>query len=257
MSSRYIACLKQGTGYSADYVNNLYNSVNKHCTLDYTFVCVTDDSTDLLQDIKVIKIPEYVNNIKWSEKLPGCWGKPYLFSKDIQLTGTILYFDLDVVISGNIDKLFDYNHEEWCTIHDYNPRGKRLSRMNSSVMRFPAGEMSFIWENMLINLESIKERLHGGGKEDQAWIDEQTSKYNYLSFKYPDEWCLSWKFNIRNKKYSLQSTGNRSSTHTGPGTVKTGCIEDVTPPPDCCVCIFHGDPKPHNCLDPWVINNWR
>ena len=33
-------------------------------------------------------------------------------------------------------------------------------------------------------------------------------------------------------------------------------IEDVKPPAECCICVFHGDPNPHNCEDPWVEINW-
>lgn len=255
--NRYIVCLKQGTGYTAEYVNNLYRSVNRNCTLDFTFVCVTDDKAGISQDIKIINIPETVNGVEWSSAVPGCWGKPYLFSQDLPLSGTILYFDLDIVLAGNIDKLFTYHPGQWCTIHDYSPQRARMKRMNSSVMRFPTGKMSYIWKNLLEDLDNIKKRLHGGGKEDQAWIDEQTLASSDSATMFPDEWCMSWKFNIRKKKYSLRNGGSRSSTHTGPGNKKTGIIEDVTPPEDCCVCIFHGDPKPHNCLDPWVIENWR
>jgi len=84
----YILCLKHGTKYSAEYVNKLYNMVARNCTLDYEFVCLTDDPKGINENIKILPLPGH---------LQGWWCKPYMFSKDLPLKGTVLYMDLDVV----------------------------------------------------------------------------------------------------------------------------------------------------------------
>ena len=33
--------------------------------------------------------------------------------------------------------------------------------------------------------------------------------------------------------------------------------EDVVPRVECCVVVFHGDPNPEKCQDPWVVENWK
>ena len=106
----YVLCLKHGTKYSSDYVNTLYNMVQRHCTLDYEFVCLTDDPRGLNENIKILSLPGH---------LQGWWCKPYMFSKDLPLKGIVLYMDLDVVISDNIDKLFTYQPGHWCTLRDF------------------------------------------------------------------------------------------------------------------------------------------
>jgi hypothetical protein len=66
---------------------------------------------------------------------------------------------------------------------------------------------------------------------------------------YPDEWIMSWKWEIRKSKDLVykQPKGRR----------KLRVVEHVEPPENCCVTVFHGDPNPENCDDPWVVKNWK
>jgi hypothetical protein len=234
-NKNYVLCLKHGTKYSFDYVNRLYNMVKRNCTIDYEFVCLTEDPRDLDPNIKVIPLPGGLN---------GWWCKPYMFSKDLPLKGTILYMDLDVVISSNINKLFTYSPNQWCTIRDFT-RVMRPSwkKYNSSIVRFRSGELSYVWEEFDKNKNEIQKRLHG----DQDWLYEATRKHQAML--YPDSWILSWKWEVRKSREFAPGglKGNR----------KLKEIENVTPRAECCVCVFHGDPQPHHCLDPWVVDNWK
>jgi len=231
----YLLCLKHGTKYGPEYVNKLFNMVERNCTVSYEFVCLTDDAKGLDPKIKTIPLPP---------DLQGWWCKPYMFSKNLPINGTILYMDLDVVIAGNIDKLFTYQPNNWCTIRDFT-RAMRPNwkKYNSSIVRFKTGELHNVWEDFEKDRINIQRRLHG----DQDWLYEATrSKQAML---YPDSWILSWKWEVRKtKEFALGGTkGNR----------KLKTVEDVKPRIECCVCVFHGDPNPHNCEDPWVIDNWR
>ena len=59
---------------------------------------MTDEPTDLNSNIKILELEE-----GWT----GWWGKSTLFSlKDLQ--GRMVYIDLDVVITGNIDEILNY-----------------------------------------------------------------------------------------------------------------------------------------------------
>lgn len=230
----YILCLKHGTKYSHKYVNTLYNMVKRNCTLDFEFVCLTEDPKNLNPNIIVIPLPS---------DLSGWWCKPYMYSKDLPLKGTILYMDLDVVISGNIDKLFTYEPDKWCTIRDFTramrPEHKKY---NSSVVRFKTGQLDKVWTGYANNKKEVQRKNFG----DQDWLWEATRDNEATLF--PDDWIRSWKWEIRKSK------------ELGPGARgdrKLKTIENVTPPNECCICVFHGDPNPHNCLDPWVVDNWH
>jgi hypothetical protein len=234
-SKNYLLCLKHGTKYGPEYVNKLYNMVERNCTVPYEFVCLTDNTDGLDSRIKTIPLPS---------NLQGWWCKPYMYSKDLPIKGTILYMDLDVVIAGNIDKLFTYQPNHWCTIRDFT-RAMRpdWKKYNSSVVRFKTGQLDHVWTEFQTNQRDIQRRLHG----DQDWLFEATRKSQAML--YPDSWILSWKWEVRRtKEFDYGGTkGNRKFKH----------IEDVKPRVECCVTVFHGDPNPHNCEDPWVVDNWR
>lgn len=232
----YVLCLKHGTKYSADYVNRLYNMVKRHCTLDIEFVCLTDDRQGINPNIMILPLPEY---------LTGWWCKPYMFSNDLPLKGTVLYMDLDVVIADNIDKLFTFEPDRWCTIRDFTRKMRPMwQKYNSSVVRFKTGQLDCYWQKFKADHENVQRAFFG----DQDWLYAVTEKEQPAAL-YPDNWIMSWKWEIRQSR-DLQPGGIR-------GSRKLRTIEHVKPPKECCITVFHGDPNPEHCLDPWVVDNWK
>jgi hypothetical protein len=229
---RYVLCIKHGKKYGSEYVNILYNMVKKNLTLDFEMVCLTDDPTGIHPSVTTYPLPPDIG---------GWWVKPYMFSKELPVQGTILYMDLDVVIAGNIDKLFTYNPNNWCIIRDFTRAMRpKWQKYNSSVIRFKTGQLDHIWTDFIANYKSIMKRMHG----DQDWIYERDTSAIF----WPDSWILSWKWEVRKDKQL--SPGLK-------GARKLKTVENVTPRIECCVCVFHGDPNPHNCDDPWVKENWQ
>jgi len=231
----YVLCLKHGTKYSADYVNKLYNMVERNCTLNYEFVCLTDDSRDINKNIKIITLPK---------ELSGWWCKPYMFSDDLGLNGTILYMDLDVVIASNIDHLFTYYPNDWCIIRDFTRKMRpSWQKYNSSVIKFNSGQLSQYWNKFKKSHKDIERKFFG----DQDWLYDATHKDNPARL-FPDNWIMSWKWEIRSDR--VLRPGTR-------GSRKLRTIEHVVPPQGCCITVFHGDPNPEHCEDPWVVKNWK
>ena len=230
-----VLCLKHGTKYSADYVNVLFNMVKRHCTLDFKFVCLTEDARGLDSNIHTIPLPNY---------LSGWWCKPYIFSKEIGLEGTVLYMDLDVVIADNIDHLFTYEPNKWCIIRDFTRKMRpSWQKYNSSVIRFTAGELDKFWQSFKVNHQNLQRKYYG----DQDWLYDVTHLEKPAKL-FPDPWIQSWKWEIRQSKDLLPGPKGERRLRT---------VENARPPKDCCITVFHGDPNPHNCLDPWVIDNWK
>ena len=232
----YVLCLKHGAKYSSEYVNRLYNMVQRNCTLDYEFVCLTENPKDLNPNIKTIPLPG---------NLQGWWCKPYMFTKSLPLKGTVLYLDLDVVIAGNIDKLFTHAKGHWCTIRDFTRvMRKDWQKYNSSVVRFQVGQLDHVWENFKKDPITIQKRLHG----DQDWLYEATR--TTPAMLYPDSWIQSWKWEVR-KSRTFERGGTR-------GNRTFEIVEhDAVPRVECCVCVFHGDPNPALVKDKWVVDNWQ
>lgn len=231
----YFLCLKHGTKYNANYVNKLYNMVMRNTSLDIEFVCLTDDAKGIHDAVKIIPLPGGIS---------GWWCKPYMFSNDLPINGTVLYMDLDVVIAGNIDKLYTWSPNNWCTVRDFTRAMRpKWQKYNSSVVRFKTGELDSVWQEFIKDPVAIQRKFFG----DQDYLYEATR--DKQAMLYPDSWIQSWKWEVRKSK-DFKPGGVK-------GNRKFKSVEHVEPRIECCVCVFHGDPNPHNCEDPWVVDNWK
>lgn len=230
----YVVCLKHGHKYSSDYVNNLYNMVKRNLTVPFEFVCFTENTTDLLPIIKTLPLPDI-------KDMTGWWYKPMFFNKDLPLKGTILFMDLDVVVFENIDRLFTYKPEKFCIIRDFNRHVRPdWNKMNSSVFRIQTGQHSHVYDDFIYNPAQAK-RLHG----DQDWIFLQTKDKEFEFW--PDNWIRSYKWEMRGKPDMTFIGGKRNFKTIGEPVIQQ----------DNCIAVFHGDPNPKECRDPWVVDNWK
>lgn len=227
-----VLCVKFGNKYSRDYVERLRNMVSRHLTIPYEFVCLTDDKHPI-DGVRSIVIP----NAGYTK---GWWHKVHMFDPSLPLNGRILYMDLDVIVCGNIDNLFTYHSNDFLGIRDFNRKfHTTFNSLNSSVMCWNAGEKSYIFDQFISNIVGAQ-RMHG----DQDWI-WHVAKHD-IKF-WPDEWIQSYKWEIRDK--------NEVAYNQGVRTFKT--IRNPSIPKSCNIVVFHGDPKPENIKDPFVLDNWR
>lgn len=231
---RNVICLKYGDKYPSDYVNRLYNMVQRHTTGDIGFYCVTENPTGLNSNIKVIPLPQYTN-------FQGWWYKPFVFSKDFPVKGKLLFLDLDIVIIKNIDCFFEFNPDYFCIIRDFTrSMTPNWERYNSSVFRLNSGAIPDVWDSLLCDPGVVK-RLHG----DQDWIYEKIK----TNFKFwPDEWCQSYKWEIRNKT-EIVGIGKQRNFAT--------VLYDPKIKLETKILVFHGDPKPEQVKDPIIVDNWK
>jgi len=228
---RYVVCLKHGTKYSADYVNKLKNMVDRNISVPYEFVCFTENDSNLDKNIRVEPLP----------KLPtqGWWYKPYFMSADLPLDGTMLFLDLDVVVFRNIDELFTYKPGKFCIIRDFNRHVRsNWDRMNSSVFRTTVGEYHNLWEDFKKHVSNHTARNRG----DQDWMYKHIKNHEF----WPDEWIMSYKWEMRSKSSLTIVNGKRNFKE----------IDRPRVQPSTKIAVFHGDPNPHNCEDPWVKERW-
>lgn len=129
-------CLKSGTAFGPEYVNNLYDMVKRNLPLGYpgTFYCITDDATHLHPDINILPLP--VDLEKW-------WGKLYMFQRGLFPDGSrMVFMDLDTLILGSLKNVVGYKGQ-FATLTDfYHPE-----RLGPAIMMWEAGAYnSFIWE---------------------------------------------------------------------------------------------------------------
>ena len=229
----HIVCVKWGNKYISQYANVLYNMVKRNTTVPYEFHCITDDPTGLDPHIKVIKLP----NDPW---IKTWWSKLWMFGDHFPLQGNILYFDLDIIVFRNIDHLFTHDPGKFMIIRDFNRcRIKDWKLCNSSVMRWQTGTKSYLWKEFLQNPAQVMQNNHG----DQDWI---TSRAKHETTYWPDEWIRSYKWEM----IGLKNTKIRKG-------VKHVFEHPARITEQNCVAVFHGEPKPFNCGDDFVTENWK
>jgi hypothetical protein len=234
-SKRYVACLKYGNKYSSDYVNKLYNMVKRNLTIEHEFVCFTENPEGIDENVRIIPLSV-------SSAIQGWWYKPMFFNPKLEIKGTILFLDLDLVIFRNIDKLFAHRPGEFVIIRDFNRYIIRdYSKFNSSVFRLETGQHAHVFTNFIRDPKAVIRAYHG----DQDWI-RHCIKSDYCYW--PDDWIQSYKWEMRGKpQFDKKPRGERDFVTPGHPRV----LDETS------IAVFHGDPNPHNCKDPWVIDNWQ
>ena len=229
----HVICVKWGNKYTSQYVNVLKNMCKRHITVPFEFHCLTENTHGLDADIKTIALPTHPGIKTW-------WSKLYMFSPALPIKGTVLYFDLDVVIFKNIDRLFSHNAGEFMIIRDFNRcRVSDWKLSNSSVMRWETGRLNYLWTEFAQAPENVIRNNHG----DQDWITKRSSKDIR---HWPDEWIRSYKWEMMPRNSRPVSKGNKKIFEHAP------IIEDNN-----LVAVFHGEPKPCNSGDSFVVDNWR
>jgi hypothetical protein len=219
----HVVCVKWGNKYISKYANVLHDMVKRNTTVPYEFHCITDDP---------------IPNDPW---IKTWWSKLWMFGGHFPLQGNILFFDLDLIVFRNIDNLFTYDPDKFMIIRDFNRcRVPDWKLSNSSVMRWKAGTLNYLWDEFVANPGKIMQNNHG----DQDWITKRAK--NDINH-WPDDWIRSYKWEmIGMKDTKLLSKDGRKFFRT-PAVVK----EENR------VAVFHGEPKPFNCADEWVVQNWK
>ena len=184
---RHVVCMKWGTKYGPEYVNNLYGMARRHLTGPFSFVCLTDDAAGIRPEVKCLPIPE----MPLKPEKPGvpdrAWRKLSTFTADLHgLHGTALYLDVDVVIVGSLDGFFD-QPGEFLIIKDY----KRPWRVtgNSSVYRFEIGAHA----DVLAYFHAHEDEIRVKFRNEQAFLSDYLHGQGKLGY-WPKRWCPSFKY---------------------------------------------------------------
>jgi len=237
-----VCCVKWGAKYPPLYVDRLRNMVARHLERPHDFVCLTDDRAGLEPGIATLALPDI---------FPGFWNKISLFRRGMFEPGqTILYLDLDIVIVGSLDFVFE------------DPGGFRFigtfgtrPAFNSSVMRMQGDEQAHVYDRFVSQaVEVINSGRYAG---DQNWITEQIPDTKF----FPVDKILSYKRSMPSHAFPLAKKLKLDFNWLRAPRYMT-----VAPPPGASIVVFHGKPDPEDVMDapygpwkraPFVKEHWR
>ena len=237
MSQNTIICMKWGTLYGPEYVNILDAMIKRNITVDYKFICFTDDPTGIHDHIETRPIPE----IPLAEASPiSGWRKIASLSPELGIEGTVLFLDVDLVITGNMDAFFEYEPGEFCCIENWSQKGRGIG--NSSVYRYQADAHHDIFNYFCNNIEQVYQDY----VSEQEYLTKMVAKTQTVKW-WPDTICRSFKRHCMPK-----------------GIMRY--LKKPQLPDDCRILVFHGPPKPTEAAtgiykkyikaSPWVLNHW-
>jgi hypothetical protein len=228
-----VICVKHGTKYSDLHVNRLFNMVKRHLTIPYHFVCFTEDTKNLHPDIKCKQLPSTMN-------IEGWWWKTYIFANHFNSADVNLYFDLDMVIVNNIDKLVTYQQGHFVGLEDVGRALGKPTKLGSAVMRWQGSMYKDIWEKFEHDF-NISKKYPGG---DQDWI--WSLHKNKIKF-FPKQWILSYKWEVRTINELVRKNNKLYFKN----------VRDVELDNDTSVLAFHGTPDMEDVEDKIIVENWQ
>lgn len=208
-----VICMKWGTKFGPQYVNRLYEMVEKNLTIPHRFICFTDDTTGLNKGIETFPIPE----VSFKNGPERGWNKLGVFRKTLaDLEGEALFLDLDVLIIRNIDEFFN-QVGDFFIIKDWDFKNYIG---NSSVFKFTIGQHDDIVDYFEKHSDEIRQEF----RNEQAYLSYKMKEKGILQY-WPKQWCVSFKRHCL-KPFPLN------------------WFMSPTLPKDTKILIFHGHPNP-------------
>ena len=157
--------------YTPDYVARLHDSLRKHSTIDFEFICLSD--TDVKADV-VLPYNHNSNIVKH-------WHKLKFFSPQFAYQNPgddIIIMDIDQLIVNNIDELLGHpvSDNELVT---YGQWWENKLGINGGFYKFKSGSLKFVWDDFALNPEYWQLHYYNNGDVHTKYYGEQ----NYVNWK--------------------------------------------------------------------------
>ena len=230
------ACVIHGQAYAWTYVERLYNMLNRHITPGIRLHVYTEHD----RPVPAPMIKHVLTNWGISGPKQSWWYKMQLFNSEHH-RGPLLYFDLDTVIVGNIDWIWQLPTAYFWAVRDFKYLWRpTYSGLNSSVMWWDTTKHTQVWDQFTQeDLSKIMRKYHG----DQDYISNSVPVNQRRFFEL--ERAKSWRWQCVDGGYDF-----KKKRHFAPGA--STCFSPTTS-----IVVFHGQPKPAETLDPVIVQHWQ
>ena len=226
-----IVCIKWGTLFGPEYVNRLYSGVRRNMSRPVRFICMTEDTHGFHPDIETLNLPVEpflgpMNDALAVANRQGAMRKVSLFKPGLipNLEGPVLGFDLDVVITGRLDDIYDMAPGKIAMRHDWTEKRKGRPTGHGSVFRYDPEAHTFLYNDLAANPYAEVEKARGSEQRYTSHKAMDNDCFAYI----PPEWVVSFKYD----------TNPFPMNYLRPSTL----------PQDARVVCFHGRPKMSDAL---------
>ena len=230
------ACVIHGSVYGWEYVERLYNMLSRNITPQVRLHVYTEAER---------AVPEpYVKHCLADWHISGpkksWWYKMQLFNSEHH-AGPLMYFDLDVVITDNIDWIWQLPTQYFWSVRDFKYLWRPTSySVNSSVMWWDTKKYHGMYEDFVRkDFLQVLKKYRG----DQDYIGDHVPAEQRRYFE--NHRVASWRWQALDGGYDFPK---RMYRRPGAGTV----LERQNS-----VIIFHGQPKPAEVQDPVIQQHWK
>lgn len=213
--------------YCPFYINALFRSILRNVTElppDSRFILFTDSKNIRIKGLnfELVQLPEWVLGLRWNLV------KMFMYSSVAQLAGRRVFcFDLDVVITGNLDEILNYQGKFGVCEAAYSP-----GAYGGSLVSFVGGDRELrwrLWNPLLMMPRCVEQNTRGS---ERVWyrmaLASMKNEVNFWQELFPGQ-VASYKGDCRNVGH---------------------------PPPGARVVRFHGLPRPHQVGEDWVKRCW-
>ena len=185
-----IVCLKHGEVYDWSWVDKLYNGVSRSFTPKVNFHVLVD-KVDESKSYNQILLPDFGNVKAYEQNAGAWWYKMWLFSDEHPLQKQFIYFDLDMIFTGNCDFILDCPEDKFGTILEWQMHLSKRSRfmINSSIMVMNPTKHQYVWEKYNSSRKQAQEKYHGdqdfvADVIDRSTVHEFDNRNKIVSYAY-------------------------------------------------------------------------
>lgn len=187
----HVICIHWGDAYNKDDINHLYSMIRRNTKFPLKFHLFSNHPpNELYKEIIIHEEPGLNTHDDF---------KKYNYRKEAglchdQLGGLygkrVFFFDLDVLITGNLDELFTYpSGDKFYIINDWNTKGNHVGQ--ASCYSFVVGTLGFVKSTFEKNPSLILEKYGTASQEFlSALVIEQFGPLNF----WPDSWFRSFRY---------------------------------------------------------------
>lgn len=179
-----VACVYWGNKFSKDYVYNLKAMVERNTTVPFKFVCYSDKGIPGIET-RILR-PGY----------EGWWNKLQMFDPANKVSDRVVYFDLDTIITSNIDWLLEDKSwfmgiEDVGAVNAHQPHLKNV--LQTGVMAWDFEPNSHIWNTFVLSYDRVVDSYRGDGE----YLSSIINPYHrtLLQHKYPGK-LKSYKYDV-------------------------------------------------------------